>query len=231
MRIFYCPDIAQNTLPPEEALHAIRVLRLKLGDHIEVIDGKGNSYEAKITEIDKRKCKFNVVNQKSYNNDLDNIHLAIAPTKSSDRLEWMIEKVTEIGVASIHLVLSERTERSKVNLDRIEKKIISAAKQSHKYFFPSVQLHQSLSAFVKATEFDTKLIAHLEEGDRKYLGQCISKEESTVILIGPEGDFTPQEIQLATNNDYQPVTLGDYRLRTETAAVFATTILNNRRYS
>ena len=230
MRLFYSPDISTGILPEEEAIHAIRVLRLKVNDEIELIDGNGLSAHASISFINKKKCEFIVKETFQTEDSLGHLHLAIAPTKSTDRLEWMIEKLTEIGIGSIHLIITKRTERSKINVERLIKKIISAAKQSQKSFFPKIFTYNSLDNFLVNQSFDQSFIAHLEEDNRIYLSKAMKTSLSTCVLIGPEGDFTLEEIESAKKNGFKAVTLGDFRLRTETAAVFTAAAMNNSRY-
>jgi 16S rRNA (uracil1498-N3)-methyltransferase len=230
MRLFFSEDIDTGKLNAEETQHAIKVLRLQKDQEIHLIDGKGTLARAIVTEIDKRNCSYKTLDKTLCENTIQHLHLAIAPTKSSDRLEWMIEKMTEIGIGTIHFIHTKRTEKSKLNLERLHKKILSAAKQSHKYHFPLIEEHKSLKSFIDSYQFDQKYIAHLAEGERKYLGKEVTNKGSVCVLIGPEGDFTDDEIELAFKSNYQAVTLGEFRLRTETAAVFATTLLNHIRY-
>lgn len=231
MRVFYTPNIDSNALPQEEAQHASRVLRLKTGDKISLVNGSGTNATAEVTEIDKRNCNYKVLSQINENNHVKNLEIAVAPTKSNDRLEWMIEKITEIGIAKIHLIFTSRTEKTKLKEERLFKKVVSAAKQSHKSYFPEIQVHKSYSAFIEGAKQQIKLIAHLADNERVYIGNQLKKECSTLVLIGPEGDFTDEEIALAHQKNFKSVTLGGFRLRTETAAIFTTTILNHNRYS
>lgn len=230
MRIFFNPEIESGKLPPEEAQHAARVLRLKSGDKIQLINGHGTLATAIVTEIDKRKCSYSLENQEVFENPVQQLNLAVSPTKSTDRLEWMLEKMVEIGIGTIYLIITDRTERVKLNMDRLQKKIISAAKQSHKYHLPEIVVYQKYQEFLDKETFDIKLIAHLIETERTYIGSALEKNKTTCVLIGPEGDFTEAELKQASLKGYKSVTLGDFRLRTETAAVFATTIMNHTRY-
>jgi 16S rRNA (uracil1498-N3)-methyltransferase len=227
MRLFYAQNIDSKELSSEESQHAIKVLRLKIGDKITLINGKGTSAEAEITFIDKRNCRYKILQENEHKNPLENLHLAVAPTKSNDRLEWMLEKVTEIGIGNIHLIHTKRSEKTRLNLERLEKKMISAIKQSQKFFTPNLLEYNSLKDFFTKNKFEQKFIAHLADEDKKYLGKELNPNQSSCVLIGPEGDFTDDEIKLALSNGYQPVTLGNYRLRTETAGVFATTLMND----
>jgi 16S rRNA (uracil1498-N3)-methyltransferase len=230
MRLFFAEDIALNQLNPEEAQHAIKVLRLKIGDNIELIDGKGKLTKATISQIDKRQAYYQVNSVQEFENQLAHLHIGLGPTKSNDRLEFMLEKMTEIGIGHIHLIQTQRTEKNHLNLERLIKKLISAAKQSHKYHLPKLTQYKNLNEFLAQTTFDQKFVAHLANDQRVYLGTVLKPNVKTCVLIGPEGDFTQQEIDLAFKNGYQAVTLGDFRLRTETAAIFACTLLNHARY-
>ncbi len=230
MRIFYSEDTKSGNLSAEETQHAIKVLRLQKGQEIHLIDGKGTLTTAVVSEIDKRNCAYVITESTLFENTVEHLHVAVAPTKNSDRLEFMIEKMTEIGVGTIHLILTKRTEKVKINLERLHKKIVSAAKQSHKYHLPILIEYTSLKDFLEKTSFKQKFIAHLANEDRRYLGKEIEKDCTSCVLIGPEGDFTEDEIALALKENYTPVTLGAFRLRTETAAIFACTLLNNNRY-
>lgn len=230
MYLFYAPDIESGELPSEEAQHAARVLRLKTGDTIQLMDGKGITAIATVTEIDKRNCLYHIESKELFENPVEHLHIAVAPTKSTDRLEWMIEKMVEIGIGTIHLITTERTERSKINLERLQKKVIAASKQSHKKYLTEVSVYKSLKSFIEKSNFNKKAIAHLIETERTYLGSILDHDSTSCVLIGPEGDFTDKELKLAISSGYKSVTLGDFRLRTETAAVFASTILNNSRY-
>ena len=230
MRVFYTEHIDSGKLLSEEAQHAARVLRLKTGDQISLVNGHGTVATALITDIDKRNCSYKIVETKEESNPVSQIEIAIAPTKSNDRLEWMIEKLTEIGIGKIHLVFTKRTEKARLKPERLFKKVISAAKQSHKSHFPSIIIHEKFSDFISTTNFDQQFIAHLIEEERTYIGQEIQKEGSLCLLIGPEGDFTENEVHKALENGYKSVTLGDFRLRTETAAIYAATVINHTRY-
>jgi 16S rRNA (uracil1498-N3)-methyltransferase len=230
MRLFFAENIEAKSLSSEETQHAVKVLRLQKGHEIQLIDGLGKLATANITEIDKRSCSYQITNIQNFDNELAHIHIAVAPTKSSDRLEWMLEKMTEIGVGTIHLIHTKRTEKTFLNLERLTKKLVSAAKQSHKYYLPALKEYKSLKEFITTNTFEQKFIAHLAEGERHYLGSKLEADKNACILIGPEGDFTDEEIALAFDTGYLPVTLGNYRLRTETAAVFGCTLLNHVSY-
>jgi 16S rRNA (uracil1498-N3)-methyltransferase len=227
MHTFFIENIQNKNLSAEETQHAIKVLRLQKGDLIQLIDGNGKMAKALISQIDKRNCEFQIKEIKQFDNPLSHLHLAVAPTKSSDRLEFMLEKMTEIGIGNIHLIHTTRTEKSFLNTERLTKKLVSAIKQSQKYHLPKLLEYKSLSDFFNKNNFEQKYIAHLADTDRKYLGNELKKDTSICVLIGPEGDFTKEEIAQAFEHNYQAVALGNYRLRTETAAIYATSLMNH----
>lgn len=225
MHIFYTPDIsgADYSLNEEESKHCVRVLRLKVEDVVNLVDGKGGFYSAKITSAEPKKVGLQVFNvQKEYGKTDFKLHIAIAPTKNTDRLEWFLEKATEIGIDEITPIICQRSERKIVKLERLEKVITSAVKQSIKAYHPKLNEAVNFDAFVKSELFKKKFIAHCLLADEKlYLSDNIGKNEDCLILIGPEGDFTEDEIEMALQKDFKAVTLGSARLRTETAALAA----------
>lgn len=228
MHIFYFPDIKTNTflLPEDESKHAVKVLRLTTGDQVQITDGKGGFYTAVIQEMQAKNCLLRIVSeQQQYGWRPYNIHVAVAPTKNIERLEWFIEKATEIGVEAISFLLCERSERKHLNLDRLEKVVVSAMKQSVKAYKP--QLHDLISFkdFIQEQQPTQTYIAHLAESDQMPLHQ-VPLTDSVCVLIGPEGDFSPKEIQMAYAQGIKPITLGTSRLRTETAALVACHTLN-----
>ena len=229
MQLFYTPDIHGNNydLSETESKHAVRVLRLSNGDPIQLIDGKGNFYEAKVIEANPKKCRVVVTKTISdFEKRNHYLHLAVAPTKNIDRFEWFLEKATEIGIDEITPILCEHSERKVIKSERLEKVIISAMKQSLKAYLPKLNPLTPLKDFLD-TDFDgEKFIAHCYDQDKRELKKEISFDNSTLILIGPEGDFSEEEIQLAINNQFIPVSLGESRLRTETAAVVACHTVN-----
>ena len=227
MRLFYCPDIQQtNCLGEEESKHAIKVLRLNIGDKIEVLDGKGTSYVAEIRDNNAKRTALKIISKTNQNESNYMLEIVIAPTKNIDRIEWFIEKAIEIGVQKITIIQSKRTERRKVRLDRLQKIAISAMKQSKTYFLPEISDLTPIDLFLKTDFEGQRFIAHCIENDKKHLKDELNKASSSQILIGPEGDFTAEEIQLAIDNGFSPVTFGDNRLRTETAAIFACATVN-----
>jgi len=228
MKLFFHPNpIAESQLTEEESLHAIKVLRLKELDLIHLMDGKGNLFEAEIRKANAKKCEFAVLNTKTEVKKRNyRLHVAVSPTKNIDRIEWFIEKAVEIGIDEISFLLCDHSERKNINQDRIEKIAISAMKQSMNLFLPVLNEMTSFSKFISKSKNETCFIAHLEEGDRKLFKKEISSTNDILIMIGPEGDFSKEEIEEALNNHYIPVSLGESRLRTETAALSACFICN-----
>jgi len=224
MHVFYTPDIASDiySLNEEESKHCSKVLRLNLGDTIHLIDGKGGLYEAKIIGIGKKNVQLKVTkHQQEYGKRNHFLHIAIAPTKNMDRLEWFLEKATEIGIDEITPIICDRSERKIVKEERLEKVITSAVKQSLTAYHPKLNPTISFAHFMKHNIDTQKLIAHCMEGEKRYVNELVQKHQSYLILIGPEGDFTPAELDIALQNGYKAVTLGNTRLRTETAALAA----------
>lgn len=222
---FYAPDIQECLrLPIEEARHCIRVLRHKTGDIIEVGDGKGSIYECRIVAITKDDVSLEIITSiECLKPWKGTISVAVAPPKNVERIEWMVEKITEIGVDSIIPVRCARSERKDLRIDRIEKIVISSMKQALQ---PSVPLLHSMLSFsdlmIMTRDYDGKYIAFCgEDSDKKELADVINTESNCVILIGPEGDFTENEVATAKQYGYVPVALGSSRLRTETAAIVA----------
>ncbi|MCJ0741939.1 16S rRNA (uracil(1498)-N(3))-methyltransferase [Pedobacter montanisoli] len=230
MHLFYTPDLTTNTytLNEEESKHCSKVLRLNVGDTVHLIDGVGGLYEAEITAVNKRNVDLKVVNSiKDYGKRDFHIHIAIAPTKNIDRFEWFLEKATEIGIDEITPLICERSERKIIKAERLEKVITSAVKQSIKAYHPKLNEAISLQEFLQQAKANHKLIAHcLDENDKQYINTLVKNQQSYLILIGPEGDFSPAEITAALQNGYKPVTLGNTRLRTETAGLAACFELN-----
>ena len=221
--MFYCPDILHSfTLSEEESQHAVRVLRLQAGDELEVVDGAGGYYLAVVTNPHPKHCEFQIKETITEYGKRDyRLHIAIAPTKNIERLEWFIEKCTEIGVDEITPILCRFSERKIIKPERLEKIIVSAAKQSLKAYFPILNPMCSFRDFIQQTTVSQKFIAHCYEQDKQLLQQVYQKSSDAVILIGPEGDFSPEEVQAAIQHQFQPVSLGSSRLRTETAGIAA----------
>ena len=225
MHLFYTPDINSNTytLNEEESNHCNKVLRLKQDDRVHLIDGVGGLYTAEIAEVGKRAVRLNVLEKQSeYGKRNHYLHIAIAPTKNIDRLEWFLEKATEIGIDEITPIICERSERKIVKEERLEKVITSAVKQSLTAYHPKLNQAIALKDFLQNVNAAHKLIAHcIDDEARKSIKEEIVPHQEYLILIGPEGDFTPKEIELALQIGYKPVTLGNTRLRTETAGLAA----------
>lgn len=236
--IFYTPDIASRPteLPTEEAGHAVRVLRMKEGDPLLLTDGKGTFYDAHITLSSPKHCLY-AIDRSWPDHKLwqGSIHLAVAPTKNMDRMEWFAEKATEIGVDGIHLMLCDNSERKVVKTERLEKIVVSAMKQSHKAFKPEVEPLTPFKQLVNRPFKGQKFIAHcyspeeIEEASsesihlsgRNFLGDLLEPDGDALVLIGPEGDFSINEVNEAIQQGFQPISLGKSRLRTETAALVA----------
>jgi len=224
MHVFYTPDITSNqyTLNEEESRHCSKVLRLISGDIIHLIDGKGGLYEAEITGMNKKNVQLAVINkQTEFGKRNHYLHIAIAPTKNIDRLEWFLEKATEIGIDEITPIICDHSERKIVKEERLEKVITSAVKQSLTAYHPKLNTAISFAELMKQNDSGEKFIAHCIEGDKPFINQLTQTHQSYLILIGPEGDFTQTEVDIALQNGYKAVTLGSTRLRTETAALAA----------
>ncbi|MBF4518348.1 16S rRNA (uracil(1498)-N(3))-methyltransferase [Flavobacterium sp. ANB] len=225
MQLFYNPDINETTetfsFDKEESRHIIKVLRKKDSDILHVTNGLGLLFETEITLASDNKCIVEVLSIKKADEPKFRLHLAVAPTKMNDRFEWFLEKATEIGIQEITPIICDRSERKVINKERFEKIILSAMKQSNETFLPKLNDAISFKEFIKQKNDGLQLIAHCEETDKKSLKEVLKPNESVTLLIGPEGDFSDKEIALALENNFQPVALGNTRLRTETAAVVA----------
>lgn len=221
--IFYVPEIVSSlTLPEDESLHCAKVLRMQAGDSILITDGKGKFYDAVVSLPHQRHTSVEIVRQiivpKYWQ---PHIHIAFAPTKNIDRTEWFVEKATEIGVDTLTPLLTRYSERKEIKPARIEKILVSAMKQSQKAYLPVLRPMTPFSEFVSQSFSGQKMIAHCYEGDKKLLSHAYNRGEDVLILIGPEGDFSEQEVELALKAQFLPVSLGESRLRAETAALVA----------
>lgn len=228
IRFFYDPDAPVSTeLPDDEAMHALRVLRLKSGDEFMLMDGRGNYYRAEVTLAATKKCMYRILETLPQEQQwLGNLNIAVGPTKMMDRMEWLVEKGTEVGFDGIAFVNCKNSERRVVKTTRLEKIIISATKQSHKPWKPVVTEMVPLKNYLETPIEGRKYIAHCyEDMPRKdffdELNAAPNKDEQITVLIGPEGDFTIDEVQKAIEMGWVSVTLGKSRLRTETAALSA----------
>lgn len=224
MQHFFAPDLLENSfhfLSESESHHAIHVLRLKVNDLLSITNGKGAIAFAKITGVTKKNCSVSILEVKHISKEFNcKIHIAIAPVKSMDRFEWFLEKACEWGIDIITPVITKNSERQKLNLEKCKLKIIAALKQSGRAWLPKLNAVIYLDEFIKIkSKAKQKCIAYCGEIDKTFLIHEIKKGMDTEILIGPEGDFTHEEMQFAISNNWKPVTLGNYRLRTETAAL------------
>lgn len=223
MRRFFVEHIENEiiTLPEEESKHVVRVLRMHIGDHIELVNGKGTLVKTEITNDHPKKCTVQVIERTIIPSDSYSIHIAIAPTKNLDRMEWMVEKCTELGVHKISFLNCDNNERKVLKLDRLHKIAVSAMKQSKRYFLPELVGLIDFDAFI--AEYPNGYIAHCYEGTKNSLYE-IYKCDSSPLLIGPEGDFSESEVAKAVNSGYIGVSLGKTRLRTETAGLYGCSI-------
>ncbi|MVN92432.1 16S rRNA (uracil(1498)-N(3))-methyltransferase [Mucilaginibacter aquatilis] len=227
MHIFYTPDIASNAthymLSEEESKHAIRVLRLQPNDKVQLVDGKGGFYTAGIMDAHPKKTLLAVeTSEQEHGKRNHYLHIAVAPTKNIERIEWFLEKATEIGIDEVSLILCQRSERKEAKVERLDKIITSAVKQSLKAYHPKLNGVQPLSKLLNAPFEGQKFVAHcLPDQDKVSLASQLQLQGNCLVLIGPEGDFTEKEIEEALQNGFKPITLGDSRLRTETAALEA----------
>ena len=215
------PTAATYQLSEDESKHAVRVLRLNEGDAIDLLDGRGGLYTATVADANPKRCQLRITHHETVPPRPYFTHVAVAPTKNLDRMEWFVEKAVEIGVERISFLRCARSERRELKLERLEKIAISALKQSGQAWLPQLDELVDYAAFVASVAPETTFIAHLEEGERTDLAQVVAAQPSCCVLIGPEGDFTPAEIELALGKGIRPVTLGTSRLRTETAALAA----------
>lgn len=228
MHVFYTPDIqTQAELPEEEAAHAVRVLRLQAGDEVTLTDGKGNFYRAEISAASNKRCLVNILETQPQEPLWQgHLHIAMAPTKNMDRTEWFAEKATEIGFDELTFLNCRFSERKVIKTERIQKILVSAIKQSLKARLPLLNEMTDFSKFVRQPFSGQKFIAHCYEGEKPLLKDIIRRGEDALVLIGPEGDFSEEEVRLAVEQGFQPISLGRSRLRTETAALVACHILN-----
>ena len=219
----YAPDwqVGQPTytLSEDESKHAVRVLRLAAGDAVLLVDGRGTVAAATIAEANPKRCVLRVQSEQAVPARPTYTHVAVAPTKNLDRMEWLVEKAVEVGVERLSFLRCARSERRELKLERLEKIAVSALKQSGQAWLPQLDELMDFAQFVAGVAPATTFIAHLEVGERTALSQVLAGASHCCVLIGPEGDFTPAEIALALGRGIQPVTLGASRLRTETAAL------------
>ncbi len=221
MRLFYdsniTPDQKSFTLSEDESKHIVKVLRMTEGEQIGLLNGKGDYFETTIVSANPKRCQVDI-NQHNHFEDKTQLHLAIAPTKMNDRMEWLIEKAVEIGVKEITFLLCKNSERKAIKMERFEAIAISAMKQSKRFHLPKMNDLTKADEFIQANS--NGLIAHCYEADKKSIREVFSSSNHC-ILIGPEGDFSIPEVELALKNNYQAISLSEYRLRTETAGLMA----------
>ena len=230
MQLFYNATLDTNlkqfSFPSEESRHIVKVLRKKEGDILQITNGKGDLFKAKILEANPKKCKAQIVSSKKILPRLHTLHLAVAPTKMNDRFEWFLEKATEIGIHEITPILCEHSERKVIKPERLEKVLQSAMKQSLQTYLPKLNPLTTYKDFIEKATGDLKFIAHCEDQDKVVLKRRLAPDKDVVMLIGPEGDFSKNEIKLAINKGFVPVSLGRNRLRTETAAIYVCTVVS-----
>lgn len=229
---FYTDPILSSdniaVLNEENSKHIIQVLRMQEGKQLKLTDGIGNIYLAEITDAHKKKCTVKILEKTKEESPANKVCIAISPVKNNSRLEWFLEKATEIGVTEIVLLMCERTEKQHLRMDRLKGILVSAMLQSQQAWLPILEEPKKYVTYIKSVQSTNKFIAHCEEQNKLSLKRILSTIQpfnSSTILIGPEGDFTPQEITVALENNFMPVALGDTRLRTETAALVAATLL------
>ena len=227
MNLFYAPDILQTlSLPEEESQHCAKVLRMKAGEHIHIIDGVGGLYEAEIIEAHPKRTQVSIISeQHEYGRRPFRLHLAVAPTKNIDRFEWFVEKATEIGFDELTPLCCRYSERKVIKPERIEKILVSAAKQSLKAYVPRLNPMITAKEFIGNSSFliphSSLFIAHCYDQPKQHLFNACQPGGDVVVMVGPEGDFSEEEVELALRNSFQAITLGESRLRTETAGVVA----------
>lgn len=229
--IFFVPGIPANgailDLPEENARHVVQVLRMQAGEALRLSDGRGNMAEAAIVSVGKKQCAVAIQSVQQIPPAKKKISIAISPVKNSSRFEWFLEKATEIGVQEIIPLICQRTEKQHLRIDRLKNILVSAMLQSQQAWLPELLEPRSFSSVIQNHEGYLKLVAHCADDDKRVQLSSIRSDEHTLILIGPEGDFTMEEIQAAMDAGFRPVMLGETRLRTETAAVVAVSLLRN----
>ena len=227
MQLFFIENPeSEIVLSKEESKHATKVLRKKEGDILNFTDGKGGFYKAEITVADTKKCRLQIISSKQKPKQHNyHFHIAIAPTKNMDRYEWFLEKATEIGIDEITPIICDHSERKVLKTERCNRILLAAMKQSLKFHLPKLNETITLKDFLKQDFEGNKYIAHCEDGEKTELRKE-EKTEKTLILIGPEGDFSPTEVELALENQFKTVSLGGSRLRTETAGIVAVHTIN-----
>jgi len=218
-------DTKQYVLSEETSKHVIQVLRMKISEQLQLTDGKGNLFAATIVDDNRKRCQVKIDNVKHQTPSAKQISVAISLVKNNTRFEWFLEKATEIGVSEIIPLICERTEKQSFRHDRMKGILVSAMLQSQQCWLPNLHDTTKFTELIKRSTYQQKLIAHCEEDSKQSVNQYINQSTSQLICIGPEGDFSKEEIALALENNFIPVALGDTRLRTETAGIVAATLL------
>lgn len=239
IHLFYAPEAADGgcELSPEESAHAVRVLRMKARDEIMLTDGHGSFYHAELTAATAKHCYYQIISHKSdIRSWQGHIHLAVAPTKNMDRMEWLVEKATEIGWDRFTPLACDNSERRIIKTSRLQKTAIAAMKQSHKAFLPQIDEITSFADFIAQPFGGQRFIAHCHKAGTdsegmhlsasNFLGDLLQHEGASLVLIGPEGDFSEEEVAVAVNRGFIPISLGESRLRTETAGLVAVHLMN-----
>lgn len=229
MHLFYETDISGTTveLNEEESLHMVKVLRLKIADRIRLTDGKGAFYDAEIASTAGKKATLLILSKQEQTPPKARLHIAIAPTKNIERIENFLERATEMGITEVSLLLCDRSERRNVRYDRLEKVVVAAAKQSLKAYMPKLNDLMPFEKFVQQSNLpQAKYLAYCGEGEKKEIKAEVKPNADLLVLIGPEGDFTPAEAALAQQAGFELITLGNARLRTETAGIFVASVFN-----
>lgn len=221
MHLFYDPNITEDTvsyqLNEAESRHVCKVLRLKEGGRVGLLNGNGLYAEAQITDADSKRCSVEIISREQQPLPSRSVHIAIAPTKMNERMEWFVEKTTELGITEITFLLSKNSERKTIKPERFHNIAISAMKQSKRLFLPKINDLTKVDAFIR--NHPNGYIAHCFEGEKQSLLKIF--DNSSPVLIGPEGDFSPEECEMAKKHGYREITLGENRLRTETAGLYA----------
>lgn len=219
-------DLDYYSLSSEESKHCIKVLRMGVGDTLMLTDGNGTLCKAKIITASPKECEVEIVERKHEEQKPYRLHIGVAPTKNSARIEWFVEKAVEIGVDRITLLVCDHSEREKQNTERLQKIIDSAMKQSLKAYRPALEGPMPILDFIRQADEACKMVCYCDGDERHTMHEAYQKGRDAVVLIGPEGDFSQKEISTALELGFQPVTLGSCRLRTETAALYAVTAVN-----
>ncbi len=232
MNIYYAPDADPLTIPAaiyldsNESTHCTRVMRARIGDSVYLTNGKGCLFEGSVQSVDPQKCSIWITSANCQEEKGWKVTIAIAPPKNMDRFEWFVEKATEIGIDEIIPVYCQHSERTKMRLDRLNKILVSAMKQSKNLFLPVIQEPMDFETFIRIPFEGQKFIAYVNESQDRLLKNEYTQGQHATILIGPEGDFSENELKMASQQHYQPVSLGKSILRTETAAIVACHTLN-----